>query len=68
MGHFYRHNRQEIYFPDEFGEDIGQEGQKPPQEAGQVNVPIRAYCGYLTSDWFGPFLLSGHNRRERGWC
>ena len=32
MGQFYRNNRNEMGFPDEFGEDIRQEGQEQPQE------------------------------------
>ena len=56
-----------MVFPDEFGEDIYQEGQEQPQKAAPANVPA-SFCGYLTPAWFGPFLLSPLRRRERGSC
>ena len=67
MGQFYQNHRKALGFPDEFGEDIYKEGQRYPQEKSQINVPT-PYFGYVTTDWFGPFLLSGLSRRERGFC
>jgi hypothetical protein len=67
MGQFYQNHREALGFPDEFGEDIYQEGQRDPQEKSQMNAPT-PYFGYVTTTWFGPFLLSPLNRRERGWC
>lgn len=56
-------------FPDEFGMDMYQEtvaalrGQ--PGSSSDLPAP---FWGYVTSGWFGPFLLSPRRRREWGWC
>jgi hypothetical protein len=69
MGHFYGDNRQEMGFPDEFGEDICQEEQNKPEAAARAHPgPITPFCGYVASGWFGPFLLSPLTRKERGYC
>lgn len=63
MGRYAGNNRQEMGFPDEFGVDMCQEEQEQPQP--QIG-PITPFCGYVTPTWFGPFLLSPHSRRGRG--
>jgi hypothetical protein len=69
MGRFYGGNRQELGFPDEFGVDICQgEQEKKLAAAGPNPMPPGPFCGYVSSNWFGPFLLSPPARRERGWC
>jgi hypothetical protein len=69
MGRFYMDSQKEMGFPDEFGEDICQTGQDQPQPAGKPQSSLAApFCGYVTLNWFGPFLLSPRTRGERGSC
>jgi hypothetical protein len=69
MGRFYGGKRQEMGFPDEFGVDICPTEQEKPLPAAAPGVaPPPPGCGYVTLDWFGPFLLSPRRRRERGSC
>jgi hypothetical protein len=69
MGHFYVDSQKEMGFPDEFGQNICQTDQDQPQPSGELHSggPL-PYCGYVTLNWFGPFLLSPLTRRERGCC
>jgi hypothetical protein len=69
MGRFYGGKRQEMGFPDEFGVDMCQTEQDQPITAAEPNPgPPLPCCGYLTLEWFGPYLLSPLSRRERGSC
>ena len=67
MGHFRGDSQREMGFPDEFGEDMCQEKGEQPAPPGNPG-PTPPFCGYVTPSWFGPFLLSPRNRRERGFC
>jgi hypothetical protein len=67
MGHFRGDSQRDMGFPDEFGEDMCQEKREQPAPSGNTG-PTPPFCGYVTPSWFGPFLLSPPNRRERGFC
>lgn len=68
MGYFDRNSRQGLNFPDEFGEDLYQAGLEGSPDSAPADTSTRSMCGYLTPTWFGPFLLSPLNQRERGFC
>ena len=69
MGRFYADSQREMGFPDEFGEDICQGRQEQPQGTAEPQAgAVMPFCGYVTLNWFGPFLLSPRIRGERGWC
>lgn len=68
MGRYYGGSRQDMGFPDEFGIDLCQTVPEITPPAAAVPKPPTPFCGYLTLEWFGPFLLSPPRRRERGSC
>lgn len=65
MGRFYWHSREKINFPEGFEEDFPEQPQPQMQPDAKTIIKI---SGFMTSDWFGPFLLSRLSRRERGFC
>ncbi len=65
MGQHQSGNPQDQGFPDEFGQDL-----LADQAAGKDEADPKppSFWGYLTRNWFGPFLLSPPGRREKGHC
>lgn len=54
-------------FPDELGYDLF---SNPAGDAGDrlAASGVKPFAGYLTANWFGPFLLAPARWRERGHC
>lgn len=54
-------------FPDELGFDLFDDlaGNSDKQ---LVASGLKPFAGYLTANWFGPFLLAPPRRWEKGHC
>lgn len=65
MGRHQSDDQRDQSFPDEFGHDLLNEQIDRPAGPPLAQPP---FWGYLTRNWFGPFLLSPPGRREKGHC
>lgn len=69
MGRYYLDGRKDVNFPDEFGRNLCNPGEaETPEFPGWQPGSLPPFCGYVTPQWFGPFLLSPFPRKVRGRC